>query len=62
MANWVKCTRKADKTAIFVNVDIAMSIRWSESDHATIVAYAGGDIDLVKVLERPEDILKGRDR
>jgi len=60
MANWIKCTRKADKTSIYVNIDTAMSIRWSETDHATIVAYAGGDIDAVRVVESPESILKGQ--
>jgi len=44
-----------------VNIDTAMSIRWSENDKATIIAYAGGERDVVRVIERPEDILKGRD-
>ena len=60
MANWIKCTRKADKTNIYLNIDMAMSIRWSQTDHATIVAYAGGDIDAVRVVESPESILEGQ--
>ncbi len=57
MANWIKCTRKADKTPIYVNIDTAMSMRWNENEHATVIAHAGGDIDAVKVAERPEEIL-----
>ena len=58
MANWVKCTHKGDEQPVYVNVDAAMSMRWIESDHATIVVFAGGEIDVVRVLERPEKILK----
>lgn len=61
MANWVKCTHRGDKSPVYVNIDTAMSIRWSENDKATIIAYAGGERDVVRVIERPEDILKGRD-
>ena len=58
MANWVKCTHKGDEKTIYVNVDTAMSMRWIESDNATIIAYPGGENDVVRVLERPENILK----
>ncbi len=57
MATWIKCTRKADIMPVYVNIDTAMSIRWSENDHATIIAHAGGDIDSIKVIETPEQIL-----
>ena len=60
MAHWVRCTRKQDNMTIYVNTDTAMSVRWSENDHATIVAFAGGDVDAVKVTEHPEDILAGQ--
>ena len=58
MANWVKCTHKGDENAVYVNVDSAMSMKWIESDNATIIAFAGGENDAVRVLQRPEDILK----
>ncbi len=58
MANWVKCTHKGDENPVYVNVDTAMSIRWIESDKATIIAFAGGENDVVRVLQRPEAILK----
>ncbi len=57
MATWIKCTRKADKTPIYVNIDTAMSMRWLEKEQATIIAHAGGDIDALKPPERPEEIL-----
>jgi hypothetical protein len=60
--NWVKCTHKGDENPIYVNIDSAMSIRWIESDKATIIAFPGGENDIVRVLERPEHILKSRDR
>ena len=49
MANWVKCTHKGDEQPVYVNVDAAMSMRWIESDNATIIVYAGGEIDVVRV-------------
>jgi hypothetical protein len=58
MANWVKCAHKGDANPVYVNIDIAMSMRWIESDKATIIAFPGGENDIVRVLERPEDILK----
>ena len=42
--NWVKCTHKGDENLIYVNIDSAMSIRWIESDKATIIAFPGGEI------------------
>jgi hypothetical protein len=30
-------------------------MRWIESDNATIIAYAGGENDVVRVLGRPEN-------
>ncbi len=60
MARWVKCTRKHDNMPMYVNTDTAMSVRWNETDQATIIAYAGGDVDAVKVLERPENILEAQ--
>jgi hypothetical protein len=41
-----------------VNFESAMSMRWIESDNATIIAYPGGENDVVRVLECPENILK----
>jgi hypothetical protein len=38
----------------------AMSIKWNDSEKATIIAYAGDKGDVVRVTEGPEDILKGR--
>jgi hypothetical protein len=58
MANCVKCTHKGDEKTIYVNVDSAMSMRWIESDNATIIAHPGGENDVVRVLECPENILK----
>ena len=46
--NWVKCTHKGDENPIYVNIDSAMSIRWIESDKATIIAFPGGENDIVE--------------
>jgi hypothetical protein len=58
MANWVKYTHKGDENPVYVDVDSGMSIRWIESDKATIITLPSGENDIVRVLERPEVILK----
>jgi hypothetical protein len=61
MANLVKCTRKIDETPIYLNLDTVMWLRWNEDENFTIVSWAAHQENVVRVLERPEDILKGAD-
>jgi hypothetical protein len=58
MANWVKCTRKADEAPIYLNLDTVMFLKWNELDGFTLVLLPGGKQNTIRVLERPEDILK----
>ena len=59
MANWTKCTRKADNTPIYLNLDTALCLRWNEADNFTVVTLPGGKDFLIRVLEHPDDLLKG---
>jgi len=56
MAQWVRCTRKLDSTEIFINLDTVTWLRRSEDDSFTFISWAQGDENLVRVLERPEQI------
>jgi hypothetical protein len=58
MANWVKCTRKLDGTPFYVNLDFARWLRWNQKEQVTIVTLSGRKGDLVRVLERPEQIFQ----
>jgi len=50
MASWLKCTAKRDGAAVYVNLENAVSVYWSERDEK----------DAVTVQEKPEQILKDR--
>jgi hypothetical protein len=60
MAIWLKCTAKRDGAAVYVNLENAVSVYWSERDKGTIIAFVGGEKDAVTVQEKPEQILKDR--
>ena len=60
MANWLKCTAKRDGAPVYVNLENAVSVYWSERDKGTIIAFVGGEKDAVIVQEKAEQILKDR--
>jgi hypothetical protein len=60
MANWLKCTAKRDGASVYVNLENAVSVYWSERDKGTIIAFVGGKKDAVTVQEKAEQILKDR--
>jgi hypothetical protein len=39
MASWLKCTAKRDGAAVYVNLDNAVNVYWSERDKGTIIAF-----------------------
>ena len=43
MASWLKCTAKRDGAAVYVNLENAVSVYWSERDKGTIIAFVGGE-------------------
>jgi hypothetical protein len=45
---------------VYVNLENAVSVYWSERDKGTIIAFVGGEKDAVTVQEKPEQILKDR--
>ena len=59
MASWLKCTAKRDVAAVYVNLENAVSVYWSERDKGTIIAFVR-EKDAVTVQEKPEQILKDR--
>jgi hypothetical protein len=52
MASWLKCTAKRDGAAVYVNLENAVSVYWSERDKGTIIAFVGGEKDAVIVSNR----------
>jgi hypothetical protein len=60
MTSWLKCTAKRGGEAVYVNLDNAVSVSWSERDKGTVIAFIGGEKDAVMVQEKPEEILSGR--
>jgi len=58
MIHWVKCTRKIDQQPIYINVGTATALRWNEQESFTVVSWASDKEATVRVLERPEDIIK----
>jgi hypothetical protein len=60
MASWMKVTAKRGGEAVYVNLDNAVSVYWSERDKGTVIAFVGGEKDAVTVEEKPEQILSGR--
>jgi hypothetical protein len=58
MANWVTCTRKVDETPIYLNLETAMWLRWNEDEEVTIVMWSSKNGELVRVLEKPEEIFE----
>ena len=55
--NWVKCTDISNQS-IYVNIEIATSIFWVEQEKASIIGFPGGT-DSIKVIEKPEIIIRG---
>jgi hypothetical protein len=55
--NWVKCT-DMNKQPIYVNIENAMSIFWIEKEEASIIGFPSG-ADSIKVIEKPEIIIRG---
>ena len=43
---------------MYVHLENAVSVYWSERDKGTIIAFVGGEKDAVTVQEKPEQILK----
>ena len=60
MADWVKCTAK-DNEPIFVNFDIASSVKWREQIKLSRVVFPGSEMDYIDVKERPEAFLPARE-
>jgi hypothetical protein len=56
----LKCTAKRDGAAVYVNLENAVSVYWSQRDKGTIIAFVGGEKDAVTVQEKPEQIIKDR--
>jgi hypothetical protein len=52
MASWLKCTAKRDGAAVYVNLENAVSVYWSQRDKGTIIAFVGGDKDAVTQSKR----------
>jgi hypothetical protein len=42
MANWVKCTRRADSAPIYLNFETVLTLRWNDAEAFTVVALPGG--------------------
>jgi len=59
MAPWVKCT-SLHGVPLYINLGVASTIQWDEEGKQTHVSFAGIDEGIV-VLERPEDVLKGKE-
>jgi hypothetical protein len=59
MASWLKCIAKRDGAPVYVNLENAVSVYWSERDKGTIIAFVGGEKDAVTVQEKPEQIIQG---
>ena len=57
--NWVKCTDMR-KQPIFVNIENATTILWNEVEKASTVAFASSGGDSIKVLEKPEAVIRGQ--
>ena len=55
--NWVKCTDISNQS-IYVNIEKATSIFWVEQEKASIIGFRGGT-DSIKVIEKPEIIIRG---
>jgi hypothetical protein len=60
MKNWLKCTAKRGGESVYVNLDNAVSVYWSDRDKGTVIAFIGGEKDAVTVEEKPEYILQVR--
>jgi hypothetical protein len=60
MKSWLKCTAKRGGEAVYINLDNAVSVYWSDRDKGTVIAFIGGEKDAVTVEEKPEYILQGR--
>jgi len=56
MATWVKCTRRVDSKPIYLNLDVATSLRWDDEQNFTVVSLAPGKENIVRVLEHPDEI------
>lgn len=57
MSRIVKCTRLADKTPIYMNLDAVVLLRRNEQKGFTMVTWFGGKESFVRVVEKPEEIL-----
>jgi hypothetical protein len=55
MANWV-LLQSVYEVPVYVNLDQAMSIQQGKSDKFSTIAFPGGDEDVVKVRETPQEI------
>ncbi len=59
MAEWIKCTRKFDGTPVYINLDTVKWLRRNEEEDFTAISWATGDENIVRVLEYPDEILRG---
>lgn len=55
--NWIKCT-DMNNQPIYVNIENATRIFWVEEEKASVVGFLSGT-DNVKVIEKPEVIIRG---
>ena len=53
---WVKC-RSIEGTDVYVNLDEAITMRWSEKDKRTFIAFPGVK-DYFTVREQPDNLIE----
>jgi hypothetical protein len=56
--NWIKCT-DMNKQPIYVNIENALSIFWIEKEKASSIIGFPSGADSIKVIEKPEIIIRG---
>ena len=56
MSRWIICTRKGDDTPIYIDLDSVRWMRWNENEDFTALYWAGGEENVVRVRETPEEI------
>jgi hypothetical protein len=58
MAKWMRCTRKSDSTPIYIHLDMVRWLRWNDEENFTVISWANGEENIVRVLEHPEEIFE----
>ena len=55
MRFWIECTRHETNKPVHINIALVGSM-WRDGER-TILAFVGGDAELVEVTETPEQIM-----